>query len=273
MARSFYTSVATGSSDTVEVPFPYISRDHVHISLDGDLVADNTLTWLSAGMIELPITPQAGVIIKVYRETPADDPLVQFSPGVLDHRDLNRTILQVLYVAQETLDVVDTVGEAAELVLQIEDLLETVQEMLEEAEQLTTPGDGTVTVAKLAADALQLIAEGGSEAAVRGQFEGVNEQTGPSYTLVLDDRGKIVERNRATANTTTVPRNSAVTFPLHTVVHVAQAGDGASSLVADDGVTLLSYPDGALTLAGKGGMCSLMKVAINTWRVVGAMVV
>lgn len=98
----------------------------------------------------------------------------------------------------------------------------------------------------------------------------VNAQTGTSYTLVLSDAGKLVERSNASANTTTVPPNSSVAFPVGTVIAVSQEGVGASSIVAGSGVTIQSEA-GMLALAARYTEVTLRKRGTDDWRLVGAL--
>lgn len=99
------TSSGTTGADHITVPFSYLSKTHVHVTLNDVLVDDATLTWLSAGMIQLASIPSAGVAIVVYRATPIDAPLTVWdSPNILDERDLNAANLQQLYAVQEAHD-------------------------------------------------------------------------------------------------------------------------------------------------------------------------
>jgi hypothetical protein len=95
-----------------------------------------------------------------------------------------------------------------------------------------------------------------------------NYQTGSAYTLVLTDAGKRVLRVDGSANTTTVPLNSSVAFPVDTVVYVQQYGAGASSIVAAGGVTILTAT--GLAIGGQYRMVALIKEATDTWSLVGA---
>ncbi len=106
MAFSFEVTIASGSTPNVNVPFGYISKSDVHVSLDGVQVDDATLTWLSGSQIQLPSTPASGVSVKVYRNTPANSINTQFSnPDVMDAADVNSGLQQLLYVVQEAFDV------------------------------------------------------------------------------------------------------------------------------------------------------------------------
>ena len=93
-----------------------------------------------------------------------------------------------------------------------------------------------------------------------------NVQTA-SYTLVLDDAGKAVEMNVASANDLTVPPNASVPFPIGTIIEVAQVGAGQTTVVAGSGVTVQT--SGTLVLAGQWSTVSLRKRAADEWVLAG----
>lgn len=88
-----------------------------------------------------------------------------------------------------------------------------------------------------------------------------------SYTLVLDDAGKAVEMDVASANTVTVPPNSAVAFPVGTVVEVCQVGAGQTTVVAGSGVTIRT--PATLILTGQWSTVSLRKRGTDDWLLAG----
>ena len=94
----------------------------------------------------------------------------------------------------------------------------------------------------------------------------INPQTA-SYTLVLGDAGKQVEISNASANTLTVPNNSAVAFPVGTVIVIVQTGAGQTTISAGDGVTINGTP--GLKLRTQWSIATLTKRATNTWLVAG----
>ena len=96
----------------------------------------------------------------------------------------------------------------------------------------------------------------------------VNAQTGSSYTAVLSDAGKLVERNNASANTFTIPPNSSVAFPVGTVIMVSQEGAGATTIVEGSGVSIESRGN-LLGLAGRYAEATLRKRGTDDWRMVG----
>lgn len=99
----------------------------------------------------------------------------------------------------------------------------------------------------------------------QGEVVGINTQTGISYTLVLADAGKLVERNNGSAMTCTVPPNSSVAFPVNTVILVTRYGAGTLTMVAGSGVTLR----GTLTAGAQYDMLTLIKRATDEWYVIG----
>ncbi len=99
-----------------------------------------------------------------------------------------------------------------------------------------------------------------------------NTQT-VSYTAVLADSGKSVEMNSAGATTFTVPPNSAVAFPIGTVIEIARIGTGDVTIARGAGVLLRSRLDPAgLTnrlIAGQWAAASIRKRSTDEWVLMG----
>jgi hypothetical protein len=96
------------------------------------------------------------------------------------------------------------------------------------------------------------------------KYRGQNLQTGTSYELVLEDAGKIIEMNNASANTLNIPANSAVAFPVDTRIDVVQYGAGATTItITTDTLT------GTATIPAQYGIVSLWKRAATEWVVWG----
>lgn len=98
-----------------------------------------------------------------------------------------------------------------------------------------------------------------------------NVQTGTTYTLVLADAGRVVEMSNASANTLTVPPNSAVAFPIGTLIEVYQVSTGQTTIAGGSGVTLRA-PNGA-KLASQYATASLRKRGTDEWVVAGDLTV
>ena len=144
----------------------------------------------------------------------------------------------------------------------------------------TNGADNPTDLAFAASTVLARLAAGNIVAATVAQMQtllnplAINAQT-DSYGLVLADAGKLVTMDKTTATTLTVPKNDTQDFPIGTtilaiginigVVTVAPAAD--VTLLARNGATI-KLGDGTATTC-KGGGCTLVKIAANTWWVSG----
>ena len=100
MAKSYVTYVGDSSSTTYAVTFPYLSKSHVNVLLDG--VETTAFSWVTGSSIQLD-TPHTGNVT-IIRVTPTE-PLVDFTDGsVLTENQLDIATVQSLYVAEETQD-------------------------------------------------------------------------------------------------------------------------------------------------------------------------
>ncbi|WP_336802512.1 hypothetical protein [Kaistia sp. MMO-174] len=116
------------------------------------------------------------------------------------------------------------------------------------------------------ADTAAMLVTLGAEA--MGQRTGFNTQTGTTYTLVLSDKGKVVEMNNASANTLTVPPNSSVAFPVGSWIDLRQLGAGQTTIAAGSGVTIRSYGT-KLKLTGQYAGATLVKRSTDEWTLDG----
>lgn len=95
------------------------------------------------------------------------------------------------------------------------------------------------------------------------------EITAAAYTLVLSDLGAWIPMNRATAQTLTIPPNSAVPFLKNTIITFEQRGAGVTTFTAGAGVTLHSN-GGLVASNGQYAVSSLIKLDDdNTWLLMG----
>ena len=102
MANTYSNYTGNGSNRDFNVLFPYLSQAHTHVYVNG--VVDLTFTWNNATQIKTTSTPANGVNVLVKRITPTT-PLTDFvDSSTLGEADLDRTLLQSLYVAEETND-------------------------------------------------------------------------------------------------------------------------------------------------------------------------
>ena len=95
----------------------------------------------------------------------------------------------------------------------------------------------------------------------------LNQQTA-SYTASVEDNGKDIHLNSASADTLTIPAQSNAAFPEKAFFFVTRTGAGTLTLVPDSGVTLLSA-GGRLKIAEQYGTALLRKLSENVWLVTG----
>lgn len=96
----------------------------------------------------------------------------------------------------------------------------------------------------------------------------INTQT-DDYTLTLSDSGKLIDMNKATALTLTIPKNSSVAFPVGTVITVRQKGEGALTISPVDEDVVINVYNSNYKMSGQYAMAVLIKVAENTWTLEG----
>jgi hypothetical protein len=85
------------------------------------------------------------------------------------------------------------------------------------------------------------------------------------YTLVLSDKNKVVDMSSASASNLTVPPNSAVAFPVGSIIGVKRSSStGQVTIVAGLGVTITASAE-VYTDPGQNLVMSLRKTATDTW--------
>lgn len=101
LARTQYE--ADGSTKTFSIPFDYINKSDVVVSVDGTETTD--FTWTSNSTIKFSTAPTNGAIIDIKRETERNSILVDFQDGsTLLESDLDLSARQSFYLAQESFD-------------------------------------------------------------------------------------------------------------------------------------------------------------------------
>ena len=103
MATTFATYAGDGATNEWTVPFPYLSKDHVHVYVND--VEDLEFTWLTGSMVAASVTPAAGSTVLVKRNTPRNALTVVIpNAGTLRGKDINTQSLQALYISEEAYD-------------------------------------------------------------------------------------------------------------------------------------------------------------------------
>ena len=99
--------------------------------------------------------------------------------------------------------------------------------------------------------------------------QGINAQTGTTYSLVLSDSGKLVTLNNASGITMTFPTYASVGITVGAVVYFAQLGAGTVGFTGAAGVSVRTTP--GLFLRTQYSTASAIKIATDEWLLSGDM--
>ncbi len=95
----------------------------------------------------------------------------------------------------------------------------------------------------------------------------VRQESSTTYPLVIGDAGEYIQFTSGSPISLVIPTN-AVAFPIGTTIIAEQNGGGVITVSATGGVTLHSA-GGLAASNGQYATFSLVKVAINTWTLMG----
>ena len=99
MPYSYAVYTGNGATTQFTVPFPYIRREHVVVSLN---YVSTAFTWVNNTTVQVSPAPANAVRVEVRRVTPVNNPLVDFTDGsTLVAADLDTNALQQTYINQE----------------------------------------------------------------------------------------------------------------------------------------------------------------------------
>ena len=94
------------------------------------------------------------------------------------------------------------------------------------------------------------------------------------YTAVLADSYQVLDSmNKATAIAYKIPTNASVAFPIGSVLNILNKGAGVCTISATTPATTTIVSAGAVSASptlGTAKMAACVKVATDTWYVVGA---
>jgi hypothetical protein len=92
-----------------------------------------------------------------------------------------------------------------------------------------------------------------------------------SYTLVLNDNGKVIPINASASAVVTIPPESSVNFPIGTNITILQTGAGETSIAPGAGVTLLS-DSSKRKIKAQYAAAGLLKTAADNWVAFGNLI-
>ena len=106
-AREVYQVTDAAGQDLFDVPFDYLSKDHVLVTVNG--VATTAFSWVNDTRIQLDTAAALADVIIVSRESSPGTRLVDYQTGsTLSEEILDQDSLQGFYLAQEANDVKET---------------------------------------------------------------------------------------------------------------------------------------------------------------------
>lgn len=250
---SYSTTIASGSTDIVNVTFPYIAKADVHVTINTVLVDDATLTWTTDSTIQLASNPTTGDVVKVYRDTPKDVLSVDWSsPSVMAEADIEKAFTQLLYIAQEAYDLgILPQQELDAAINYINTALNNAQAALDATnaakDSAITTMDGLVSDAQAAATAAQNSADA---AALVAEFDPSDYFTVANlFSEVSGDTDKATARTNIGAASADDVVSTAVRYDAAQSLDDTQKGQARSNIGAFPSIG--GTVSGTLTATGK----------------------
>jgi hypothetical protein len=113
MAYSIVQYTGNGSQQLFGVTFPFISRDHVSVKVNGVAAA---FGWLNDSLVQTTAAPANGATVTISRDSNRSAPIVDFQDAaILTEADLDLANKQAVYVAQEAFDATNVVQVSADV--------------------------------------------------------------------------------------------------------------------------------------------------------------
>lgn len=110
----------------------------------------------------------------------------------------------------------------------------------------------------------------GDNAIVPSMVQGtVNAQTGTAYTSIIGDAFKTITMSNTSANKVTLPPNSSVAYAVGDRIDIVMLNSGVTSVQGGSGVTLNGVSTGTGAIAAQYSAVSCLKIATNTWLLMG----
>jgi hypothetical protein len=266
MALSRVAYVGNGSTKDFNVPFPYLDKAHIKVTLDN--VLTGAWTWLNNTTIRITTPPAPGVDIVIRRDTSSSTRLVTYvAPSSLNESDLNADGIQNFYLAQEAVDTANNIAGTAKNISVVPAGGITsinVQAALEELDtkksptththpDVTTSTRGFMTAAdKVKLDGVQAGAQVNAVTTVAGKTGAVTlakTDVGLGNVDNTSDAAKPVSSATATA----LAGKAAID---HTHANASNLEDGFLSKadkIKLDGITAGAQPNTVTSVAGRVG--------------------
>jgi hypothetical protein len=177
-------------------------------------------------------------------------------------------ILSASFTTETTVTIQNATGSASSS-MTIAGLSAAMSEALPAASTFLTSNSASAMIAtQISNGAFLSSASASTGYEALGLVKSVNHQTGTTYDFVLTDNGNFCEFSNAASTLVRIPTSASVAFPIRTRIDVIQTGAGTVSFTAGSGETITSL-NSSKQLVGRYAGATLIKVALNTWRLVG----
>ena len=99
----------------------------------------------------------------------------------------------------------------------------------------------------------------------------INNQSGSNYNIQADDNNTYIQMSSGSANTVTIQPDGTLNLPTGFNSTIRQTGTGPTTVVPGAGVTLTG-PGSSFQLRAQYASAQVVKVAANTWALIGDVV-
>jgi hypothetical protein len=127
---------------------------------------------------------------------------------------------------------------------------------------------GNIVVFQKAGSALSQISNAGIFV---GQSRPTKTDVSANTTFALADEGKVMRVNSSSNLTITIPKNSAVAFPIDTEIAILRYGTGTVSIAPVDGDVTLQSANAERKIRNQYGSVALKKIGTDEWVLVGSL--
>jgi len=251
MAYSLKDYQGDGSTTLWNVPFEFISRDHVDV-VDVSDESQVTFTWINDDQIEITPALPSTTTVRLRRITPVDKRVVDFQDAtVLDESDLDTSANQNFYVAQELLDEVDD-----KMAQDVDSLWDAVGERIKNvadpvnaqdvvtktwAETSMSSNLAAAIAAKQAAETAESNAADSESAAATSATNAANSETNAANSATAASTSETNAANSASAASTS--ETNASSFESMAETHRDDASTSASSALNSENAASSSAGD------------------------------
>lgn len=175
MAVTQNSYTGDGSTRNFTFTFNYLDRSHVKAKVNN--VVTTAFTFNGASTLNFNTAPGAGIPVLIYRETPSDALLADYTPGTaIRESDLETSLRQVLFVSQETQTLAENLSTGG------------LQSQIDGLNSAVLAAQSTADLASSKADSALDRSGGYINKIINGEFDIIDRANGGSATGWIFDR-------------------------------------------------------------------------------------